>query len=87
MFAWYLAGGVPPRTTIEEVEDYRLADEEQVTLDLGMKSIGKLCAANMCWTWLGPLPANTASLDDLWYELDHIVSNSNSFEKALHGVM
>ena len=87
MLSWYFPSGVPPCTTINKMEDDLLVDEEQITLDLGIKRIGKLCAANICWTRLGPFSANAASLNDLWYELDHIVSNTNSFEKALHGVM
>ena len=89
MLSWDFSSGVPSCTTINEMEDDLLVDKEQVTLDLGIKRVGELCAANVCWARFGPLSADTASLHDLRNELDHTVSNTNSFEEALrwYGVM
>jgi hypothetical protein len=87
IFPWYLASGVPSCATVNEMEYDLLVDKEQVTLDLGIKRVGELCAAYVCWARLGPFSADTASLHDLWNELYHTVSNTNSFEEALHGMV
>ena len=87
IFSRYLVSGVPPCATINEMEDDLFVDKEQVTLDLGIKRVGKLCAAYVGWARLGPLSADTASLHGLRNEFDHVVSNTNSFEEALHGMM
>ena len=87
IFPWYLASGVPSCATVNEMKYDLLVDKEQVTLDLGIRRVGELCAAYVSWARLGPLPAYAASLHDLWNELDDIVSDSHSFEEALHGVM
>jgi hypothetical protein len=66
------------------MEDDRFVHEEQVALDLGIERVGKLDAADVCGAWFGPLSADTTCLHDLRDELEDLVSNTNSFEKALH---
>ena len=83
-FSWYFSRGVPSRATVKEVEDDRFVHEEQVALDLGIERVGKLDAADIGRARLGPLSADTACLHNLWYELEDLVCNTNSFEKALH---
>ena len=87
IFPRYFASGMPPCTTVNEVKDDLLVDKEQITLNLGIESVGKLCAANVGRARLGPFPADTTSLHNLRNEFDHIVCNANSFEKALHGMV
>jgi hypothetical protein len=65
------------------MEDDRFVHEEQVAPDLGIERVGKLDAADIGGAKLGPRSADTTCLHNLRDELEDLVCNTNSFEKAL----
>ena len=75
---------MPSRAPVKEVEDDLSVHEEQVALDLGIERVGKLDAADIGGARLGSLSADTTYLHNLWYELEDLVCNTNSFEEAPH---
>ena len=50
---------MPSRAPVKEVEDDFFMHEEQVALDLGIESVGKLDAADIGRARLGTLSADT----------------------------
>ena len=68
---------MPPRASVQHVKDDELVDEQEVTLDLLVESIGEVHAASVAGAWLGPLSAHCSSVDHFWNEIKYSVGNSN----------
>ena len=80
----HLDSSMPPGAPAQEMQDNVLVHEEEITLHLLVEAVGNVDTADVTGSWLGPHPTDPTSLHYLRDEIQHLLSHSNSLEKALH---
>ena len=56
---------VPSGTSVQQVEDGVVMDEEEITLNLLVEGVGNVHAAHVVWAWFRPHAADPTRVADL----------------------
>ena len=75
---------MPPSTPIQHVKDDVLVDEEEVTLDLFVESIGDIDTEHVIRSWICPHPADLTRVADFWNKVQYFIWDSDSFQESAH---
>ena len=78
---------MPSSAPIQQVEDLVLVDKQYVALHLLIELVSDVDAACVAGAWLGPSPAHTTCIANAWDQVQNLLGDSDSFKKALHGVI
>ena len=70
---WHDNGCMPPRASVQHVEDDVCVDKKQIKLHLGVERVWKISAACIAGARLGPLSANTTGLDYFWDQVQYFL--------------